>query len=71
MLESLCFGVLTATLPLRWEQQMNAFETVVDLGFFSYGFTFFEWSDFHNHILVGSGRVRSQLAEHNKDLNFH
>ncbi|KAJ0770054.1 putative flavonol 3-O-glucosyltransferase [Helianthus annuus] len=32
MLESLWFGVPTATLPMLWEQQMNAFEMVVELG---------------------------------------
>ncbi|KAJ0555534.1 putative flavonol 3-O-glucosyltransferase [Helianthus annuus] len=32
MLESLWFGVPTATLPMLWEQQMNAFEKVVELG---------------------------------------
>ncbi|KAF5816557.1 putative flavonol 3-O-glucosyltransferase [Helianthus annuus] len=32
MLESLWFGVPTATLPMYWEQQMNAFEMVVELG---------------------------------------
>ncbi|KAF5772612.1 putative flavonol 3-O-glucosyltransferase [Helianthus annuus] len=32
MLESLWFGVLMATLPMLWEQQMNAFEMVVELG---------------------------------------
>ncbi|MFS7924878.1 putative flavonol 3-O-glucosyltransferase [Helianthus anomalus] len=31
MLESLWFGVPTATLPMYWEQQMNAFEMVVEL----------------------------------------
>ncbi|KAJ0663065.1 putative flavonol 3-O-glucosyltransferase [Helianthus annuus] len=32
MLESLWFGVLMATLPMLWEQQLNAFEMVVELG---------------------------------------
>ncbi|KAD4178178.1 hypothetical protein R6Q59_021730 [Mikania micrantha] len=32
MLESLWFGVPTATLPIYCEQQMNAFEMVVELG---------------------------------------
>ncbi|MFS7924691.1 putative flavonol 3-O-glucosyltransferase [Helianthus anomalus] len=32
MLESFWFGVPTATLPIYCEQQMNAFEMVVDLG---------------------------------------
>ncbi|KAM0001828.1 putative flavonol 3-O-glucosyltransferase [Helianthus debilis subsp. tardiflorus] len=32
MIESLWFGVPTATLPIYCEQQMNAFEMVVDLG---------------------------------------
>ncbi|KAJ0803140.1 putative flavonol 3-O-glucosyltransferase [Helianthus annuus] len=32
MLESLWFGVPTVTLPMYWEQQMSAFEMVVELG---------------------------------------
>ncbi|KAM0031939.1 putative flavonol 3-O-glucosyltransferase [Helianthus debilis subsp. tardiflorus] len=32
MIESLWFGVPTATLPIYYEQQMNAFEMVVDMG---------------------------------------
>ncbi|KAJ0714931.1 putative anthocyanidin 3-O-glucosyltransferase [Helianthus annuus] len=32
ILESLWFGVPTATLPMLWEQQMNALEMVVELG---------------------------------------